>query len=299
MVDVTAVLREHELELPGVLPPAREQAVRGEGRRRIRPPANDRIRVIGKPRPQRRRRMEHEQMHITRLREGVEHPEVAAGQAGQAEQREPVRQLDDSRFRGQSRARGGEPLGRARPSDRRAQPPPQLGLPHAVTRKRSAGAVGVLADRPCLDHLRPAQPVAVVELGEVAHGREPADLLLAGLRAAEVCLQRGQPRLVEIAVDDPQQRPDEPLRHPRIAVRVDPGRCGERVTDEAPRERIGDVRADAVGAARGRAEPGRHPLREPPLHAAGRHRDDLRRERIAQRFKQDLGERVGERVGAF
>ena len=44
--------------------------------------------------PQRRRRVEQEQVDVARRRQRVEHLDVAGGQAGEAEQREAWRQID-------------------------------------------------------------------------------------------------------------------------------------------------------------------------------------------------------------
>jgi hypothetical protein len=65
------------------------------------------------------------------------------------------------------------------------------------------------------------------------------------------------------------------------------------------RERELDVRAHAVGAAGRGAEARRQPLREPALHAAGGHGDDVRRERVRQRVGEEPAERLDQAVRAL
>ena len=109
--------------------------------------------------------------------------------------------------------------------------------------------------------------------------------------------EAAQPRLVQRGVDDLQQRPHQPLGQPRVGVGLDPGRDGHRLVGQPPRRRELHVRAHPVGAAGGCAQPGREPLGEPALHAARRHRDQLGRERIRERLRQQRGEGAHEPVG--
>lgn len=56
---------------------------------------------------------------------------------------------------------------------------------------------------------------------------------------------------------------------------------------------------DAVAAARGRAQDGGEPLREPALHPARGHGDELGRERVGRRAGQGVGQGPDEGVGAI
>ena len=59
-----------------------------------------------------------------------------------------------------------------------------------------------------------------------------------------------------------------------------------------------DAGADPVAAARAGAEPVGEPLGQPALDAPGGHHHDLLGERVVQRRREQLAERVGEQVGA-
>ena len=195
------------------------------------------------------------------------------GQAGQTEEREPLGQVREPGFLAQPRARGLEPGRGVRHVDPLGEPAPQLGLPLIV-----------LPRLPAADHLRAVQGVAVVEVGEVADGGEAARAI--GL---QVLGQRRQPRLLERAVDDIEQRPHEPLGQPRVALRVDPGRGRDRPGGEAAGEREVHVGADS--------EADREPLRQPALHAARGDGDDLGGERVGGRLREQRAERGDEAVG--
>ena len=55
-----------------------------------------------------------------------------------------------------------------------------------------------------------------------------------------------QPLVVEVLVDQLQQRPHEPLRKPRIALGIDPACRGDCVPGKSPRRWKRDVGADTV-----------------------------------------------------
>ena len=101
-----------------------------------------------------------------------------------------------------------------------------------------------------------------------------------------------EPRLPQTPINNLEQSPNRPLRQPRIRISLDPRRRRNRVPDEPPRRRELDVRAHPIAPPVPRPEPIRHPLRQPPLHAARRHGDDLRRERIGQRIGQQRTKRL-------
>jgi hypothetical protein len=103
--------------------------------------------MAGDALPQGGRRVEQEQMHVTRVGERPQDVEVPGWEPGEPEQREPPRQGDDVRLGAEPLERAGEPLGRAGAADPLAQAPPQLRLPGGVGLPR-------LAARPCADHLR-------------------------------------------------------------------------------------------------------------------------------------------------
>ena len=133
MIDVVA-RPENQLHLPRVLPPRGEQPVRRQRRGRILPPPSDRDTPLRHPLPQRRRRMEHEHMHVPPDRQRAQHVEMPRGQPRQPEERQPRRQIDDPGLLPQPRTSALNPLGRIRNPDPRPQPPPELRLPHPVGR---------------------------------------------------------------------------------------------------------------------------------------------------------------------
>ena len=108
-----------------------------------------------------------------------------------------------------------------------------------------------------------------------------------------------EPRLVQAAIDDLEQRPHGALGQPGVGVGVDPRGRRDRIADQPPRRREADVRAHPVGPPGRRTEPVGHPLREPALHPARGNGDDLGRERVGGRLGQQRAERLDEPVGAF
>ena len=232
-------------------------------------------------------------MDVAPGRERAQDVEVPGGEPREAEERDALGEVDERGVRPQALARRLEPLGGARLDQPLAQPPPQLGLPGGLR-----GHVD-LAARPAADHGRAVQRVAVEQLGEVADGREAAGAPVGVGRRAEVDREAAQPGLAQALADDLEQRPHRALRDPRVGVGIDPRRGGDRLAGELVGERELDVGADPVGAAGRRAEAGRHPLRQPALHAPRRHGDDVRRERVGEWVGQEPAEGVDQSVGAF
>ena len=154
----------------------------------------------GDPLPQRRRRMQQEQVHVTVLGERAQHAELARGQPREPEQRQPLGQLHGAGLGPQPGAGRLDPGRRVRHRDPLAQALPELGLPVVI--------------RPL--EVRPVQRVAIEQRGEMADGREAAcgiDLQVVG--------QRLQPRLAQGALHDVQQRPHHAAR---AATGPSPGR---------------------------------------------------------------------------
>ena len=190
-------------------------------------------------------------------------------------------------------------VGRGRVDDR-DEPPPQLRLPEQVRVEGRVGSIGVAPLAPVGEHPRAALPVAVEEPREpqrhrvAASGSHLVERVIRVGAVAEVPAQRLAPGLPERGVDDLEQRPDEVLRQPRV-VRVAPGEH----RDERPGPQEGDPCADAVATPFARPEPVGEALRQPPLDALLGHDDDLLREGVGQRARQQLTELVGEGVGAL
>jgi hypothetical protein len=225
---------------------------------------------------------------------------VGRGQTGEPEQREPLGQPGDGRVLAQARAGRREPAGGIGHGDARGQPPPQLALPDRAGRQRVARSVGVLPARPGREHLGPLHRVAVEQAREVAD-RAEATGAAGGVRrrGAHVLGQARQPRLAHARVDDLEQGPDRPLRQPRIGVGRDPRRRRERLADQLPGRREGDVGAHAVGPAGRRAEARRHPLRQPTLHSARGHGHDVGSEGVGRRLGEQPPQRGDQPVGPF
>ena len=108
-----------------------------------------------------------------------------------------------------------------------------------------------------------------------------------------------EPRLTERGVDDLEERPDGPGRHPGIGVALHTR--GGRHSPADQRRRIGkvDVCAHAVGPAGCGAEPGREPLAQPPLHPAGGNAYDLGDHRVVERVDDDVAEGCHQGIGPF
>ncbi len=290
VLDGVAGAGQDELELAGVPAPGGEQPVLGRGDGRVFVAPRHPYVHLAHRLPQDRGGVQHEHVHLALRRQRVQHAHVIARQAGQAEQRQTLGQVEQLGALPDALARAAQPLGRARLPDPRAQCSPELGLPPLAR-----------LPRPAAHHVRAVHAVTVEQVGDVAHDAEPPRRLVGvGASALQVALQRGQPWLLQARVDHLEQGPDRALGQPRIVVRLDAGRRGHRAEDEPARERELDVGAHAVVALRARRpEPRREPLGQPSLDPARRHRDDLGRERVRERLEQRVREPVRQAVGAF
>ena len=196
---------EHELHLARVLAPRGEEAVVGEGGGGVVLAADDRL-ARADLLPQRRGRVEEEEVHLAAGGERAQHGEVAGRDPRQAEERDALGEGDERGLGSQPLARLLESLGGAGLVQSLPQPAPELGLPGGLGREVD------LTARPAAHHLRAVERVAVEQLGEVAEGGEPA---ARGGRRRRGCRggpQVAQPRLVEALADDLEQRPHRALR---------------------------------------------------------------------------------------
>ncbi len=245
-------------------------------------------------------------MHVARVREGREDVELGRRQAGEAEQRQALRQVvEGDGGVGEGVEGVGQASGRVRDGGQvRAQAAPDLGLPRDLGGQGVAGAVDVLPGAPGAEHRGAVLGVAVEQLGEVADGDEAGrggPVVSAGGAGAvlQVVGERAQPGLVQVAVDDLQQGPEQSLAGPGVGVPRDVRGGGDGSVGDRAGGRERDVGEDpVVGVGCGGAEPGRQGLRDPALHAPGGHRDDLARERVLRRDGEQVAERVQQGVGA-
>ena len=188
-------------------------------------------------------------------------------------------------LRPQPRARAIEARDGIRRADPRAQPPPELGLPAVV---RAAG--------PGPHERGPVERVAVEQPGEVAHGGEaPGAPGVASMWAASRCSQGSWN---DASTTSSSGQTIRSVSHGSASGSMPAAVAIARVTT-APRRREVHVRAHAVGAPAARAQPVRHALRQPPLHPARRHGDQLGRERVGQRFGEQRAQRLDEAVRPF
>ena len=138
--------------------------------------------------------------------------------------------------------------------------------------------------------------VAVVQVGDVAEAGEPVGL--TGRRGvAEVGCEGGEPYLAEALVDHFEQRPDRARRRPWIGTGVDAAGEGQGGPDNAAREGELDVGADAVLAARRRAEARRELLGQPPLDPPCGDGHDLGLHGVLERIGHEVAQHHHEAVG--
>jgi hypothetical protein len=216
-------------------------------------------------------------------------------QAGVAEEREPAGQVEAVGAVAQLlEGRGVAQVG-SRCPDAVEQPTPQVGLPPEVGIEGAARAVGVPAGAPVADELRALHGVGGEQAGQPpGHGVAPGGAVVGGVTGAQVAGEVVEPGGAHHRVDDLEQRPRQPVGAPRVLrVAVEQHRHERVRCDEV------DARAHAVAAAETHAEPVREPLGEPALDAARGDDDHLAGERVGQGGDQQVGEAVGQRVGAL
>ena len=206
-------------------------------------------------------------MHVAFRAHRLQHVEVARRKPGQPEQGEAGRKLQDLGFVAEPLAGVDQALRRARPPDPGPQQAPQLHLPVSL-------ALTLCPLGPAPHHFGPVHRVAVEEVGHVADAREPLRLR-DGLRVADVLGQRRQPGLVEVRLDDFEQRPDRPLRQPGVRIRLNARRQRQGAVHHRAGKREVDVGAHTVVPSWRGTQVRRQALRQPALDAAGGHRDHL------------------------
>lgn len=128
-----------------------------------------------------------------------------------------------------------------------------------------------------------------------------------GVAGTDVPRDDVERRIVDAVVEDAQHRPRQLGRAPGIVRRRERGggvqtgsaehRGADRVRQTGRPGEV-DVGGDTVAAGTG-PQPPCQMLGEPPLDPGGGDRHDLRTHRIVQRMRQDVGQGVGQRVGAF
>ena len=215
---------EPHLQLAHVAPERGQQRVRGRvgarvgGARRHRA----RCRVRSNRGPERGRGVGEPQVDGPVLAQRGEHGELLRGEAGGAEERQPLGQPDDRGIGAQGRARRVDPLGGIGAADAGAQPPPQLGLPRQIR------VDPALARPPGPQQLGPVGGVGAEQL------RHPAG---QGVPAGVVGVEHGAPRLLRGRVEHLQQRPHRPLRVPRVGVGCAADRPADRLGDQRGGER--------------------------------------------------------------
>lgn len=239
-------------------------------------------------------------MNVAMNGKGPQHLEMPRWQASKPEKREPLRQIDESRVGLEIRARPPNPLSRIRHPDTSTKPPPKLSLPSSVGRNPT-----IVTGRPSPNELRSMNRIPVVEISEMPNGREPpsapsslSPIITIAIHApTKMSSKRGKPRLIEAPINNLKKRPNSPLRKPRIPLRINPRSGRNCIADQPSRRRKLNIGADPIEPARPGAEAGRHPLRQPPLHATRRHRNDICGERLRKLVGDQSAKRPDQPVG--
>ena len=252
------------------------------------------------------------QVHVAAVSERFEHLQLADRQPGDAEQREPLRQIDSVGIGGQfgkgGGASGDRVVGFSRHSwvgdswvggsDPLPEAAPQLALPGQIWLQIRSEPVTGNTGRPRREHGRPVGGISVEQAREPAcHGIPAATaILLLGDRhpVPEVRRQGAAPRLADRLVDDLEQRPDQAVRSPRVVAIGARHRGHHRV-----RMRELHAGADAVRVAVAAAQPMRQLLRQPAFRAAGGDGDDFLGEDVGQRVGQQFGQPEHQSIGPF
>ena len=249
--------------------------------------------------PQRGRRLRQVEVYVAVPAERSEQLDLGDRQPGVPEQRQPVRQIEPvsagaraaRRCAGAGRPAGprgpaSAPVARARPASSRSCrvgcPAPSVSRPSRQSRDQGAAAAR-----------RTTRRGAASRIGDRVAAVAPQLAGLAVEAVAEVERQRGAPRLAEAdrrwsrAGARPAGRgPRRRRARGRAAAR--PATCGWR--NRTPAQTPSPPRAAG-------AEPVGEPLGQPALDTLGGHHHDLLGERVVQRGRQQLAERVGEQVG--
>ncbi len=154
-------------------------------------------------------------MHVPSMGQCRQHVEIAGGQTCQPEQGDPLGKVDERGVVTQSAAGIEQSFGGAGETDLLSEAAPQVRLPalFGCGRFRSTGS-------PRSEHVRTVYPVAVEQVGDVAHGGEPAQRSL-GAGIAEVTGQWGEPGFPEVGVHHFEQRPDGTFGPPRVGCGFD------------------------------------------------------------------------------
>ena len=243
--------------------------------------------------PQRRRRVEQEEVHVAPGGHRLEDVEVAGRQAGSG------RRARGAGGRSSSVGLVPQTLRRLRPA---ARPGSAARCARAAgARARTCQAASSVGDRPggpALQHVGPVHGVAVEEVGHVADARE-ALRASHRLRVADVLGQRRQPRLVEVLVHHLHATARPHARATRVGVGVGTRGQRQRAGDQACRGRgsrcwrtprrarpgahrgaptaagSASARSPGSGPRRPRAPSGRRAARPPgrPASRPGRRRD--------------------------
>ena len=169
---------QQQLQLADVAPPRGQQRMPRDGQRRVVPAATHVGRQLGEPGPEHGGGVQQQQVQLAPVGERPQDVEVGGGQAGQAEEAQPVGQVDEPRLLTQACARLLGPRGRMRHvGEPPSQQIPQARLPQEVRWQREAVLVDRVAFRPGGDHPRAVAGVTVEQ-----HGQPPSDAETAGLR---------------------------------------------------------------------------------------------------------------------
>ena len=168
------------------------------------------------------------------------------------------------------------------------QPPPKLSLPrHVFGTRRGQRVLGSLF--PGQQHARAVDCIVVVQVGQVPNSCEPPRRLSRSewRSGSQVSSQWSEDGVVEVLVDQCHEGPDRALGRPGVARRTErsgPADRGHGIGHEHAGEREVNIGGDTVTCPGTRPKPVREALGQPALNAARRHRHDLPRHGVGQRF---------------
>lgn len=179
----------------------------------------------------------------------------------------------------------------------RGEGPPQRGLPVEVGVQRAARAVGVHACGPVGEQLRALRRVGGEQPGDAARDGVAPPLAQLGLGAIlempQMRCERAAPGLIQVGVDDLEQRPGHGVGRPRVAL-AGSGQLG----DQRPRRTQRHPGTHPVGAVTA-AKDVREALAEPAFHPACGHQHEFLGKRIGQRRGEQRAESVREQIRAL